>query len=72
MTYTIEALENGTTKINISFADEGVDLQGETFVKGGEAEALNYLPVFEQDLRRNYSELFPKPEPETIPEGGIM
>ncbi len=72
MTYTTEVLDNGTTKINVNFSDEGVDLQGVTFVKGGEAEALKYLPVFEQDMRRNYFELFPKPEPEPIPEGGMI
>lgn len=71
MTHTITVLENGTAKINVDFSDEGVNLQGETFVKGGEVEALNYLPVFEQDLRRNYYELFPKPEPEPI-EGGMI
>lgn len=72
MIHNITVLDNGTTKIEVDFSDEGVNLQGETFVKGGEEEAKNYLPTFEQDLRRNYSELFPKPEPETIPEGGIM
>lgn len=70
MMHNITVLDNGTTKIEVDFSDEGVNLQGETFVKGGEEEAKNYLPTFEQDLRRNYSELFP--EPETIPEGGIM
>ncbi|MDN5345024.1 MAG: hypothetical protein PWQ18_1138 [Clostridia bacterium] len=72
MTHTITVLENGTAKINVDFSDEGVNLQGETFVKGGEEEAKNYVPTFEQDLRRNYSELFLKPEPEPIPEGGMI
>ncbi|MDK2793480.1 MAG: hypothetical protein PWP75_108 [Caldanaerobacter sp.] len=72
MTHNITVLDNGTTKIEVDFSDENVNLRGETFVKGGETEALNYLPVFEQDLRRNYSELFPKPDPETMPEEGMM
>jgi len=71
MTYKITVLDDSTAKIEVDFSDEGVNLQGETFVKDGEAEALNYLPVFEQDLRRNYLELFPKPKPELTMEGMI-
>ncbi|NNG67356.1 hypothetical protein [Caldanaerobacter subterraneus] len=72
MTYKITVLDDGTTKIEIDFSDEGVNLKGETTVKGGEVEALNYLPIFEEDLRRNYSELFPKPEPELTIEGMMI
>lgn len=64
MTYDIAVLDDGTARIDVSFADEGVDLQGTTTVKGGEAEAIAYLPTFEADLRRNYRHLFPEPEPE--------
>lgn len=60
---------DGITRINVDFSDEGVNLQGETTVKGGEAEALQYLPTFEADLRRNFSDLFPLPE---MPEGGLI
>lgn len=70
MTHTITNLHDGTIRIDVDFSDEGVDLQGTTHVKGGEAEALAYVPVFERDLRRNYSQLFPEPEPEPEPEGG--
>lgn len=68
MTYTITVLD-GITRIEVSFADEGVDLTGTTHVRGGEAEALAYLPIFEADLRRNFSEFFPPPP---MPEGGML
>ena len=61
--------QNGTTTIKVNFTDESIELPGETTVKGGEAEALNYLPTFEADLRRNFANLFPTPE---TPEGGMM
>lgn len=57
------------TNISVSFADEGVELTGETSVIGGEQKALDYLPFFERDLRRNFADKFPKPE---IPAGGMM
>lgn len=60
--------QDGTTTIQANFADKGVDLSGETTVKGGEAEALRYLPTFEADLRRNFSDSFPAP----VIEGGIL
>lgn len=69
MTYEFIDNQNGTTTINISFTDESVDLHGTTTIKGGEKEAQEYLPVFEADLRRNYSDLFPLTE---MPEGGLM
>ena len=69
MTYEFIDNQNGTTTINVSFTDESVDLQGTTTIKGGEKEALEYLPVFEADLRRNYSDLFPLTE---MPGGGLM
>jgi len=59
---------DGTTRIQVDFTDEGVNLQGETILKGGEVEALAYLPIFEADLRRNYIELFP---PVWVSEGGM-
>ena len=68
MTHTITDLHDGTIRIDVDFSDEGVDLQGTTHVRGSEAEALAYLPVFERDLRRNYRHLFPEPELE--PEEG--
>lgn len=62
MTYVITENPDGTATIQVDFADENVDLQGVTSVKGGEVEALRYLPVFEADLRRNFAHLFPVPE----------
>lgn len=60
---TYEFINDGDTiTIQVSFADEAVDLSGETSVKGGESAALAYLPVFESDLRRNFADMFPVPE----------
>jgi hypothetical protein len=64
MIYDITVLGDGTSKITMNFRDEGVELEGETTVKGGEAEAEKYVPIFERDLRTNYAHLFPQPEPE--------
>lgn len=64
MTYAIAVNDDGTTTLTVDFSDEGVSLQGKTHVKGGEAEALAYLPVFERDLRRNYAHLFPTLDPD--------
>jgi len=63
MTYNLTVLD-GITKIEVDFSDENVNLQGETFIKGREAEALTYLPIFEKDLHYNFANLFLKPEPE--------
>ena len=68
MTHEFAQTDNLTT-ILVSFADEGVDLVGETSVIGGEQKALDYLPFFEKDLRRNFADKFPQPEP---PAGGMM
>ena len=61
--------EEKTTKINVSFSDEGVELTGETSVLGNEARARDYLPFFEKDLRNNFADKFPQPE---LPVGGMM
>lgn len=68
MTYVYTSMGDGTMAIEIDFADEGVELQGRTCIKGAEAEVDRYLPVFEADLRRNFSDLFPLP---VMPEGGM-
>ena len=68
MTYQL-IVERNLTRISVSFADEGVDLTGETSVIGGEQKALDYLPFFEKDLRNNFADKFPQPEP---PAGGMM
>lgn len=64
MTHDITEGQDGTTIITVDFADEGVELQGSTRVKGGLDAAHNYLPVFEADLRANYIDRFPVSEPE--------
>lgn len=71
MIYELFDNQDGTTTIKVNFTDEGVDLCGETTVRGGETEALCYLPVFEADLRRNYTDIFPTPEMPAPPEGGM-
>ena len=64
MTYQIIAFGNGIHRIQVSFSDEGVALEGETTVKGTVEDAERYVPVFERDLKTNYAHLFPQPEPE--------
>ena len=68
MTYQLTG-EGNLTRIAVDFADEGVDLVGETSVLGDEQKAAAYLPFFERDLRRNFADQFPQPEP---PAGGMM
>jgi hypothetical protein len=73
VTLVVTNNQDGTTSLTIDFIDEGVDLQCETTVKGGEAAAYTYLPFFEKDMRRNFADRWPLPEPTTpeMPEGGI-
>lgn len=72
MIYDITVLDNGTSTIAINFRDEGVELEGETNIKGGQEEAEQYISVFERDLRNNFAHLFPQPEPEEHPEEGEL
>ena len=69
MKHTITEMGDGTTRIEADFADEEVGLACETFVAGDEGNAMEYLPVFERDMRANFRHLFPVEEPE-VPEGG--
>lgn len=64
MTYTVNDIGGGKQAIAIDFADEGVQLQGNTSILGGEVQARQYVPVFEADLRRANSHLFPVEAPE--------
>ena len=64
--YVTEVIDEQRCKLTVSFADENVDLTGETIVAGGEAAAVAYEPFFEADLRRNFADKFPAPEPITI------
>lgn len=68
MTHVITENQDGTTTIQVNFADEGVDLQGQTSIKGGPVQAQSYLPVFESDLRRNFADMFPLPEVPAVEE----
>jgi len=67
MIYEFIVNQDKTTTIKVNFIDEGVELTGETSIKGDESVALSYLPVYEADLRRNFAHLFPVPE---LPHGG--
>ncbi|MHB8182868.1 MAG: hypothetical protein ACYDDN_03830 [Candidatus Desulforudaceae bacterium] len=69
MTHDFIEHADGTATIQIDFGDEGVELTGETNVKGGLDAAQRYLPTFEADLRSNFADRFPVPEPESG-EGG--
>ena len=61
MIMTTEIIDDKRTKLTIDFNGEGVNLIGETEVVGDESKALAYAHFFEQDLRRNNTELFPVP-----------
>jgi len=60
---------DGTTTIKVDFSDEGVQLIGETSIKG---DAVSYLPVFEEDLRRNFPDKFPMPIVISDTNGGMI
>ena len=62
MITTTEIISDKRTKLILDFSDENVVLVGETEVVGDEGKALSYAHFFEQDLRRNNTELFPVPE----------
>ena len=66
---SVFTVEGKTTRINVDFSDENVTLTGETSVLGDGKKAAEYLPFFERDLRRNFADQFPQPEP---PAGGMM
>jgi hypothetical protein len=71
MTYNITELDNNITKLTVDFSDEGIDLQGETTVKGERTDAEKYVKTFAKDLKINNIELFPKP-PEHSEEEELM
>lgn len=73
MTLVVTDNQDGTTSIAIDFIDEDVDLQCDTTVKGDETAAYAYLPFFEKDMRRNFADRWPLPDPSTpeMPEGGM-
>ena len=62
MIATTEIINDKRTKLTIDFNDENITLVGETEVVGNEDTARGYASFFEQDLRRNNTELFPVPE----------
>ena len=73
MITTTEIINDKRTKLILDFSDEGVSLVGETEVVGDEGKALAYAHFFEQDLRRNNTELFPVPEmPEPEMDGEMI
>ena len=57
-----QAVDSNRIRLTLDFMDEGIDLTGSMLVAGDESAALAYAHFFEQDLRRNNTELFPVPE----------
>ena len=72
MIVNTEIISEKLTKLTIDFNDENITLVGETEVVGDESKALAYAHFFEQDLRRNNTELFQVPEIEIPEMGGEM
>ncbi|WP_027309426.1 hypothetical protein [Caloramator sp. ALD01] len=70
MKYNIENVNENEVMLHVDFSDEGVELQGETRIKGNQEDALKYLPVFEKDLRINFADKFPVNI--QLPEGGEL
>jgi len=68
MDYTIEQINEKTTKLTVDFSDEGINLQGETNVKGSKEDAEKYVDAFAKDLKQNNIELFPEPPEPDYPE----
>lgn len=69
MMVNTQVVDNNRTRLTLDFLDEGIDFTGTMLVAGDESAALAYAHFFEQDLRRNNTELFPQPEIINPPEG---
>lgn len=71
MTSNITALTDNRQQIDLDYADEGIELQGSTTIIGDTARAASYVEVFDRDLRKTYSHLFPQPEPSVDEDYGM-
>ena len=63
MKYTIET-EGTIQTIEISYQDEGVDLQQSRRFSGTIEAAEAYVPVMDSDIREAFAHMFPEPEVE--------
>ena len=61
MKHTITNAGPGSQKITLDYTDEGADLVMERLVTGTPADAELHVPAFDQDMRTNFSYLFPPP-----------
>jgi hypothetical protein len=62
MTNTITEQPDGTHCIELDYSDEGIELTARTNIIGDAGKAAAYVPVFDADIRRVNSHLFPAPE----------
>lgn len=62
MKYEITIVSENVSILGVTFADEGVELTEHITVDDDEQKAIDYLPFFEKDCRRNYADKFPQPE----------
>lgn len=72
-TFTTE-VQNGGALLIVTWRrpDHTEIITGEKLVLGGETAAASEAPFFADDLRRNFSHLFPQPEtPSVEMEGGF-
>lgn len=72
MTNIITDKGDGTQCIQLDYQDEGIELVATTTIIGDADRAAAYVPVFDADIRRINSHLFPvealEPELESEPE----
>lgn len=62
MTHTITEQPDGTHCIELDYSDEGIELTARTNIIGDANKAAAYVTVFDADMRRANSHLFPQPE----------
>ncbi|MDV7394446.1 hypothetical protein RZS08_23895 [Arthrospira platensis SPKY1] len=60
---TITDKGDGTQCIHLDYQDEGIELVATTTIIGDADRAAAYVSVFDADIRRIDSHLFPQPEP---------
>ena len=64
MTHTITEQPDGTHCIELDYTDEEIQLFARTNIIGDAGRAASYVEVFDADIRRANSHLFPVPAPE--------
>jgi hypothetical protein len=61
MKHTITNAGPGAQNVSLDYTDEGVNLIIDRTVTGLPADAETYVPAFDQDVRANFSHMFPPP-----------